>query len=540
MVAHLIRLKLLLLRNGLRRSPWQLVGIVVGGLYGLWMLFLAVVGLILLRTLPTDVAETVLVLGGTLLLLGWTLTPVIFAGIDLTLEPARFALFPIPLRQLLLGQAVAGLIGVPGVCTLLALAATTVTWARGPLPFAIAVVSAVLALGLCVVLSRLVASAASELATSRRFRDVSRILLIVPLVLLGPGISLLAQGIGDSGAPGISAAAAVLGWTPLGAPFSAPAEAADGQLPVAVAKLIIAAAGLGLAAWGWSRTLSRALESPGSRSGSRSGGRGRGLSRAEGRGLGAFRWMPPTPAGAVAARALTYWIRDPRYTAGLIVVPLLPVIMYVSTVTGRRGHGSLLEGPFAFSGVLAAFILAWSISADVSYDSTAFSLHVAAGVRGRSDRLGRAAALLLFAFPTIVVLTLLPFLLAGDWSLAPAFLGLSLGVLLSGVGLSSLVSARYTVVVPLPGESPFKRPAGNSAQTLLVQFGGTLALGILASPEIVLLVLALVTRSPGYAWGALGVGVALGTGLLIAGILLGGLTMDRRAPELYASLTRVR
>jgi ABC-2 type transport system permease protein len=66
------------------------------------------------------------------------------------------------------------------------------------------------------------------------------------------------------------------------------------------------------------------------------------------------------------------------------------------------------------------------------------------------------------------------------------------------------------------------------------------ALGILASPEIVLLILALVTRSPGYAWGALAVGVVLGTGLLIAGILLGGLMMDRRAPELYASLTLVR
>ena len=33
MVAHLITLKLLLVRNGLRRSPWQLVGIVLGALY---------------------------------------------------------------------------------------------------------------------------------------------------------------------------------------------------------------------------------------------------------------------------------------------------------------------------------------------------------------------------------------------------------------------------------------------------------------------------------------------------------------------------
>ena len=31
MVAHLVRLKLTLLRNGLRRSVWQVLGMVVGG-----------------------------------------------------------------------------------------------------------------------------------------------------------------------------------------------------------------------------------------------------------------------------------------------------------------------------------------------------------------------------------------------------------------------------------------------------------------------------------------------------------------------------
>ncbi|GAB3284033.1 transporter [Sinomonas notoginsengisoli] len=530
MVAHLIRLKLLLLRNGLRRSPWQLVGIVLGALYGLWLVFLAVVGLLALSVLPTPLAETVMVLAGSLLVVGWALTPVLFAGIDLTLDPARFALFPIPLRQLLMGQAVTGLIGVPGVCTTLVLAASTVPWTRGLLAFIVAAVGAVLALGLCVVVSRLVASIASELASSRRFRDVSRIAFVVPLMLLGPAISLLARGMGGGGTPGLVAWADVLAWTPLGAPFSAPAAAAEGNVLEALAKLVIAAAALVLAAWGWSWALARALESPGSRSAPRA--------RSSRRGLGAFGWMPPSPAGAVAARALTYWIRDPRYTTGLIVVPLLPVVLYASSITRRAEHVSLLDGPLVIAGPLAAFILAWSISADVSYDSTAFSLHVSAGVRGRSDRMGRAAALLLFALPIMTLITALPFLLAGDWRLFPSFLGLALGVLLSGVGLSSVVSARYTVTVPLPGESPFRRPAGASTQTILVQLGGIAALGILALPEIVLTALAATGGAPVYGWACLGVGVLLGGGLLALGVLLGGRLMDVRAPELYASLTK--
>ncbi|MDP9883655.1 ABC-2 type transport system permease protein [Sinomonas atrocyanea] len=532
MVAHLIRLKLTLLRNGLRRSPWQLVGVIVGALYGLWILSLALVGLVALRAAPASLAETVLVLAGSLLVVGWALTPILLSGIDLTLDPARFALYPIPLRQLLVGQAAAGLIGVPGVCTALALAGTTVTWARGGLVVAVAVLGALLALALCVVTSRLVASVVAELASSRRFRDVSRILFIVPIMFLGPGLSLLARGIGEGGTTAVSRAADVLAWTPLGSAFSAPAAAAEGRLGEAAAKLLITAAALLLAAWGWSWALARALENPGSR--------GSGRAPAPRRGLGAFGWMPASPAGAVAARALTYWIRDPRYTTGLIVVPLLPVVLYVASVAGRHTSGSVLEGPFPLAGPISAFVLAWSISADVSYDSTAFSMHLAAGVRGWADRLGRAAALLLFALPAAALITALPFALAGDWALFPALLGLALGVLLSGVGLSSVVSARYTMAVPLPGESPFKKPAGNSAQTFLVQFGGIAALGILAAPEIVLTVLAAATGAAAFAWAALGAGVLLGVALLAAGVLLGGRLMDARGPELYASLVRVR
>ena len=50
MVAHLVRLKLTLLRNSLKRSPWQLVGLIIGGLYGLGMLVTVIVALAALGT----------------------------------------------------------------------------------------------------------------------------------------------------------------------------------------------------------------------------------------------------------------------------------------------------------------------------------------------------------------------------------------------------------------------------------------------------------------------------------------------------------
>lgn len=523
MVAHLIRLKLVLLRNGLRRSVGQLVGLIVASLYGLGILLLAVTGLIVLRAVDSQIAETIVVLGGSALLVGWGLTPILLSGVDLTLDPARFAPFPIPLPRLLAGQAIAGLIGVPGVCTTIALAATLVTWSRGPGVFAVAVLGALLALGLCVVVSRLVASALTDLASSRRFREASRIVVMVPLVLLGPIIALAARGI-EMNAAALRSLAGVLSWTPLGAAFSAPAAAAEGDALGALVKLVIAAASLSLAAWGWSRALARALVTPASRASSG----GRATAR---RGIGAFGWMPATPWGAIAARSLTYWIRDPRYAAALIIVPLLPVILYFSSVQRHNSEMFLLSGP------LAAFLLAWSLASDISYDSTAFALHLAAGVRGSDDRRGRALALLTFAAPTAAVITLVPFLASGRWALLPAYLGLVFGVLLSGVGLASVVSSRFVVAVPLPGESPFKRPPGNTAQTILVQLGGLVALGILVLPEIVLVALASSTDA-GFGWAALLVGLVVGGTLALLGMWLGGKLLDRRGPEVYAALTK--
>jgi ABC-2 type transport system permease protein len=57
-VAHLLRLKLLLLRNSLRRSTGQLIGVILGGLYGLGVLGLIVVALVLLGSQDPELIRT--------------------------------------------------------------------------------------------------------------------------------------------------------------------------------------------------------------------------------------------------------------------------------------------------------------------------------------------------------------------------------------------------------------------------------------------------------------------------------------------------
>jgi len=153
------------------------------------------------------------------------------------------------------------------------------------------------------------------------------------------------------------------------------------------------------------------------------------------------------------------------------------------------------------------------------------------------DRLGRAIACLAIALPVVLVFAVGHFVLTGGWEGLPGQLGLSLGILLTALGLSSVVSARYTVAVPLPGDSPFKKPPGNVGQTMAVQFAGMAILAVLVLPEAALLIAQLLTGNPVFGWINLAVGLILGLVFFVAGVRLGGRWLDARGPELLAQLT---
>ncbi|WP_434613150.1 transporter [Arthrobacter sp. A5] len=521
MVAHLLRLKLLLLRNSLRRSPMQLVGIVVGGLYGLGILVLAIVGLAALSAVELEVAKTVVVLAGAAVLVGWLVIPVLAAGVDMTLDPARFVTFAVPMRELLTGLALSGFLGVPGAVTLLAALGTIGTWWKHPAAMPAALVCAVLAVLTCIVASRAMTSASANLASSRRFKDLSGVVLIVPLVLLGPIITSLSQGLTNL-AEYLPALARTVSWTPLGAAWSVPADLAAGAYGEAGLKFLMAVGTLAVLTWLWKISLAKALVTPAHSSGvSRGGGR-----------LGFFKLFPGTPTGAVAARSLTYWFRDPRYSMGLIIAPVLPLVFMIS------GAGSGNYAVLDFAAAIAVGLLVWSISADISYDNTAFALHVATGVSGTADRAGRALACAVLALPLGLLYALVGAAVHGTWAFLPGSLGLMIGTLLSGLGLVSVFSARFTFNAPAPGDSPFKSRPGNGFAAGLMQLAGFAGFGVLVLPELVLVMVAQGTRQVLFAWLALAVGLVLGGVLFAGGLRVGGRLYTRRAPELLLAVSR--
>jgi ABC-2 type transport system permease protein len=520
MVATLVKLRFLILANGLKGKPWQIVAVVIGGLYGLGVLFGVVVGLIALSFAPSELARTATVLGGAAAVLGWVVLSLIGPGTDQTVEPSRLAIFPIPLNKLVLALAVSGVLGVPGIVTSIAALATAATWWQHPLAALAAIICAVIGVFTCVVGSRAVIALSSGVGSGRRFREAKGILFFIPLILLGPimiGLTALLRSSVDA-LPGI---ADIVAWTPLGAIWSVPGYIVDGDLGRAAAGFAIGLATLAILTLLWRSSLRHALENPARASSPVKSGT---------RKLGLFGVFPATPWGAVAARALTYWLRDPRYAQSLIVIPLVPVLLFF--YSGNMQSMGVLNA----LGPIVALLLALSIYTDVSYDNTAFALHLSSGVSGRDDRLGRVVALGVFAVPVSVLLTVASVWFTNSWQVLPGLLGIVFGLLLSGFALSSVVSGRFVFPVPAPGESPFKAKPGGGFMLTLSTFATWGILVVLVLPEAVLAIIGFVTGDAIYGWIALVLGLVLGGGMLAVAVRWGGSILDKRGPELLVEL----
>lgn len=524
MVAQLISLRWALFTNGFKRSPWQLVGAIIGALYALGVIVMAGVGLAFLGANSPQLAGSIAVLASAAVVLGWAIIPVFFTGMDGSMDPQRFALFPIPSRTLALGLLLAGFIGVPGLATLLFLMLTSLAYLSAPVALVLSVLGAIVGAFFAQLVARLGISLAGTMATRRGVREVASVLLFIPVFFVGPAIAQVGRN-GEAVGSILPAVADWVRYTPFGAFGGLAYSLQRGDYLALGLGLMVGVASLVLAGWGYTHFLRRAIVTP-----------PRIKSAAAVKGLGWVGRFPATPWGAVAGRATTYWLKDPRYAASLAIVPML-VILYVFVIPSLNSDSA--DGGFSFAlvlGPLIGAVLGFSISADISYDSTAFSSHVLAGVSGAADRLGRVVALMVIGIPLTLLAILVPLGVSGDWNQLPGGLGAGLGALLTSAGLASVASARWTYSVPLPCDSPFKTPPGTGMRMALTQSALFLAILVFCAPTLGFYVASLVTGDPLWSWVTLAVGLVLGIVLAALGVRIGGRWMERRMPELMQAV----
>ncbi|HEV7184250.1 MAG: hypothetical protein ACHP7F_07790, partial [Actinomycetales bacterium] len=115
---------------------------------------------------------------------------------------------------------------------------------------------------------------------------------------------------------------------------------------------------------------------------------------------------------------------------------------------------------------------------------------------------------------------------------------LGLGLLLSGLAVSSVTSARFVFPVPAPGDNPFRARPGTNVANVGATFASWGVLAVLCLPEIALLAVSLFTGDALWGWLGLLAGTALGVVLLLVGIRMGGRLLDARAPELLVQLSK--
>lgn len=512
----LVRLRFVVMWNTLRRHPWQLVGAIIGALYGLGVLALVFFGLVALAIGASELARTVLILAGSGLVLGWTFAPILSTGMDRTLDPARLASMPMRPAVQLAGIGIASLLGIPGLVTLLLSAGTAIAWFRSPAAIIAAVVLAPVAAATCVLACQLTVTALSRAAGHRRFREIIGALVLLVLVLVGPLISVVSEGVASI-SDRLPVIADGLSWSPLGAVWAVPAEIAVGAWPAASAKLLIALGTPVVLFFAWARLYRANL-------GALAAG-----SRAKGSaGLGWLGRFPASPRGAIAARAFIYWLRDPRYLQSLIVVLVMPIVF--GFMSASIGQPILLPA----STVLVAALLSLSTFADVSYDGTAFSVHLLRGVRGIDDRLGRVWANALVAVPLIVLVAVVTTALVDRFDQLPTLAGLTAVITLGGFGVASVCSAIFVMPVPQAGENPFASKPGAGMLSIVGMAGSYGALTVIALPTIAFTIAAGVTGRPLWAWVTLAVGVVSGIFACWGGVRWGAAIFDRKAPDLFA------
>ncbi|WEG07477.1 hypothetical protein PU630_09390 [Microbacterium horticulturae] len=487
-------------------------GAAVGRTLALLVLAVAVVigcwGLLQLQTAGAATAGVVTVLSGSAITLGFVVAPLLTGTTD-PLDPRAFRGFGLRSGRLAATLAASGMLTVPVLAETALAVCLAVLWIRRGVAWPAAVGAAVLGTVTCLLAARVFRALATMFLAPRRSRELTGVLVVGVLVLVVPVAVFLVSLRWNGHVPhALVEAVHILARTPFGAAWALPWR--TGALSLVVALVTVAL--LAAAWWGLVHRALRTVEPP-----------------AVARGIGGLGWFavtPSTPGGAVAARSLLYWLTDLRYLANLAVLPIIAAVAMVPLL--------IIGLPFTWVVLVPAPILAlffgWLPHNDLAYDSTAIWVHLASGVRGISDRVGRIVPVAVIGVVVLAVVIPVSVGLHGDWAIAPVMVGVCATLFLGGLGLSSIASAAAPSPVTRPGDSPFRQPERTGS-------GGVLAQGIV-------LLASLLVSAPVLWWGWLSLderryvdvamwgGIAIGVVTLALGLGIGAAVFERRGTRL--------
>jgi ABC-2 type transport system permease protein len=458
------------------------VSAIIAGLLGL---VLAVGTLLLgLTAYPSPAAGSDVVAVAMAVWVAGRLAYAAFAGGGGTLRFELFRTLPIPRRTLANALLVVGLADPAMAVMAVAFGALIALGAGGgPGPVVAGVAGAALTLVLTGLSATLVAALVPS--GSRRGRELGTLVVAVAIsgvTVVGSLLPSLAAALTQGRAPVLSAVVRILpsGWAAVAVDGARRGDAVRTVLPLLGLAVLIA-----VVVRGWPALLARRLD-------------GRiGAPRREHLRRSRRRILPATPTGAVVAKEVRTWIRDPLRLTFLVLGGL--VGLGVAGVPAIA-HGTTVMLPFA--GLLTIVIAGAGGANLYGSDGLALRLVVLVPDSIRPDIRGRQAAWFLVVAPYAVVLTVLLTAVSGQgwaWPWVLAFLPALLGAALGLVPLAS-VTAVQTLDT-----------AGGVSPAWPVKIYATLLLILVPSlPGTALLIVGAVSRTGWLEWLAVPVGLVVG------------------------------
>ncbi|NUQ97621.1 MAG: transporter [Streptomyces sp.] len=527
-----VRLKLAVIRNGLRQSRGRAIGWAVGTAFALLYALGLGAGMIALRHNQYGPAAAVTL--ADCLALGWAVMPLFFFGGDDTLDPTRLTMLPLRPRPLITALLTSSLVGVGPLFTVLVSAGAVTAVAHSPAAAAVGVLAVALMLLTCVSLSRAVAAANTRLLTSRKGRDLallSGLFIAVGAQLVNLGLNALSS---DGGLARAKSAAAVVRWIPPAPAVDAVHSVSRGSYGLAVVQLLyVAAVVMATLRW-WYLSLDRLMVAPDA-STLQAAAPARTAASGHEEPRRPFLMTRLLPRRLVAGRTRTvmerqfrYIWRDPRtkasWATALAVGLLVPLI------------GVVQRGGSAYQSVWSAGLLGIQMNNQFGMDGSAFWT-VAATMGTRRDAAlelrGRALALAVVAVPYITVVTTSVALLLHRPRALPEVLGLAFAFIGALIATGAFAGVRYPYAVPR--DNPFASAApGQGGLAALNLLAGTLSGAVLCLPVLGLTVSLHLTGHHGLLWTVLPLGGVYGLALAAASLRITAPGLLDRLPEILA------
>lgn len=523
MVKQLIALKTKMAWNTVKNQTVTLILSVfalLGFMQMAGLVYFATIGLALLGQLHSLAIAATLI--GSIVTLLWILVPLIYSGIDDTLDPRALATFLPPTPRLATALVIAGGLGPTGVATIIILLALPLGYILAGAPVLGVMAVAALALSLLTAWTwvRAIMTGLSVFFDAHpRAKDwfmiVGALAFLAAISPLGVWISLLTDSLSLEGLRSITD---VVAWTPFGAPWGVIWSLLNGTYTAAFGQLLVALLFLGVGVWAWSLILPYAMSGSKHRlpaqvnealaagrqlvdpKKSHSGETRRVVASSGGFFRGAEFWTRlgvPTPAASLAARTVRDWVRDPRVSSNLAVAVIFPFM----TVMITRMEEGMPPGMSSFLMYATPVIMGSLVGALPSYDSTAFWVLVSCGISGRHERLGRLLGSALVQVPLITGAGFVCSYFFG-YSLEQgfAFTLFTLCLYAATAALSLLLSTTWVYPVQPPGASPLStKGTGNITVSMFLQFASLFGSVLVTLPVLVMFILANVGMVPFWA-----------------------------------------